>query len=262
MSTPTMNPQMSSFHPNRLATVRRIEAQLRNDPRTIGLVIVVPAVLLTLLYFVFSEAPTMPGQRPTFESVGPIMLAVLPMMLMFIVTSVVMLRERTTGTLERVLATPISRWNLIAFYAGVFAILATAQASVLCFLILWVWEVPLEGPWPVLILLAVMDALFGVAFGLLASAFAHTEFQAVQFMPLFIGPQIFLCGLFLPKELMPSALESVSNFLPMTWAVDVVRELMTAPTVSTSSRWELAALAAAIMVSLILAATTMRRQTR
>lgn len=252
----------TALKPNRLATIRRIASQLRGDPRTIALIIVVPALLLTLLYYVFSEAPTIPGRRPTFETIGPIMLAVLPMMLMFIVTSIVMLRERTSGTLERVLTTPISRWNLIASYAVVFAVLASIQAGVLSILILGVWKVPLEGPWPVLILIAVLDAIFGVAFGLLASAFANTEFQAVQFMPLFVGPQIFLCGLFVQKDLMPGVLEAISNCLPMTWAVDVVRELMTESSVSASSWLELAGLAAATIVALVLAAATMPRQTK
>lgn len=246
-------------HP--FATLIRIGRQLRHDPRTVGLVLVVPALLLTLLYFVFSEVPVPPGAKRPFDSIGPIMLAVLPMMLMFIVTSVVMLRERTTGTLERVLTTPISRWNLIASYATVFGLLAVVQALILGTLVLGPMGVAIEGPWAVLLLVAVLDAVFGVAFGLLASAFARTEFQAVQFMPLFIGPQIFLCGLFVPGDQMPGFLEAIADWLPMTWAADVVTNLLSQAEVSASSWWHLGALAAAAIAALVLASATMPRKT-
>ncbi len=245
-----------------LTTVRRILAQLRGDPRTIGLILVVPALLLTLLYYVFVDAPTLPGQPKVFDSVGPIMLAVLPMMLMFIVTSVAMLRERTSGTLERILTTPLSRWNLVASYGLVFGVLAIAQASILATLILGPMGVDITGPWPLLLAVALLDALFGVAFGLLASAFARTEFQAVQFMPLFIGPQIFLCGLLVRPDDMPRALEVVANWLPMTWAVDVVRDLLTNDSLDDGSWLRLAGLAAAVVAALFLASRSMRRRTR
>ncbi|RIX33328.1 ABC transporter permease [Corynebacterium falsenii] len=248
--------------PFHLATVRRIVFQLKGDPRTIGLILAVPALLLTLLYFVFLNAPTRPGQPSAFTRIGPIMLAVLPMLLMFIVTSVVMLRERTSGTLERILTTPLSRWNLVASYGLVFGVLALVQASILATLILGPMSVSIAGPWPVLLAVAVLDALFGVAFGLLASAFARTEFQAVQFMPLFIGPQIFLCGLFVPIEHMPRVLEVIAQWLPMTWAVDVVYDLMGSASLDSSSWWHLAALAAAVIVALFVASRSMQRQTR
>lgn len=243
------------------ATIGRILTQLRNDPRTVALILVVPALLLTLLYFVFDEVPTPPGVTRPFETIGPIMLAVLPMMLMFIVTSVVMLRERTSGTLERILTTPLGKWNLIASYAAVFGILAMLQAGILAVLVLGPMEVALAGEWWMLLVVALLDALIGVAFGLLASAFATTEFQAVQFMPLFVGPQIFLCGLLVPVEHMPAPLEAVANWLPMTWAVSVVRDLMESATLSDASLWRIAALAFAVIVALALASLSMRRKT-
>ncbi len=243
------------------ATTRRIAQQLRNDPRTIGLVVVVPSILLTLLYFVFSDVPVPPGGQATFDRIGPMMLAVLPMMLMFVVTSVVMLRERTTGTLERLMTTPISRWNFIASYALVFGVLAMLQAGVLAFLILGPMGVGVTGSIWSLLLVALLDAVFGVAFGLFASAFARTEFQAVQFMPLFIGPQTFLCGLLAPKEHMPDVLRWVAEALPMTWAVDVVREVQSSPELSAESWWRIALLAGVTLVTLAVAAATMPRST-
>ncbi|WP_260624945.1 ABC transporter permease [Corynebacterium parakroppenstedtii] len=188
------------------------------------------------------------------------MLAVLPMLLMFIVTSVVMLRERTSGTLERILTTPLRRWNLVASYGIVFGILALLQATILAALIVGPLGVEIEESWLMLLLVAVLDALFGVAFGLLASAFARTEFQAVQFMPLFVAPQVFLCGLLVPIENMPRILEVIAQWLPMTWAVDVVHNLMTSASLDGGSWWRLTGLAAAVTTALFVASRSMRRQ--
>lgn len=247
--------------PATLATVGRIVAQLRNDPRTLGLVLVVPALLLTLLYYVFVDAPTPPGAGRVFDTLGPVMLAVLPMMLMFIVTSVTMLRERTSGTLERILTTPLSRWNLLASYGLVFGVLAVAQSSILATLVLWPMGVDIEGGWQVLIVVALLDGLVGVAFGLLASAFARNEFQAVQFMPVFIGPQLFLCGLLVGADDMPDVLAAIGDWLPMTWAVDVVTHVLTEPSLGAGEWWRLGGLAALVLVALCVAAASMPRQT-
>lgn len=248
--------------PSPFATVIRIVCQLKADSRTVGLILVVPALLLTLLYFVFIDVPVTPGQTPLFNTIGPIMLAVLPMLMMFIVTSVVMLRERTSGTLERVLTTPLSRWNLIASYGAVFGFLSVAQSLILAVLILGPMGVELSGPWWGLIIVALLDGLFGVASGLLASAFARTEFQAVQFMPVFIAPQIFLCGLLVPNEHMPALLAKVADILPMTWAVDVVRRTLETSSLSSDSRLRIGFLAGVILLVLLLASATMRRSTK
>ncbi|MDT3766864.1 ABC transporter permease [Gleimia hominis] len=244
------------------ATIRRISAQLRNDPRTIALVILMPLALVTLLYWVFHDVPVPQGAPHPFDRVGPIILVVLPMALMFIVTSVVMLRERTSGTLERILTTPLSRWNLIVSYGIVFGVLALLQVGLLL-LVMWsMMGLEIEGSWAVLVATTAVVALFGVAFGLLASAFAHTEFQAVQFMPLFVAPQLFLCGLFVAKEDMPKALEVCANLMPMTWAVDITRNLTDEATLTGASWGKLALLTAIVLAALLLASITIRRKTK
>ena len=248
--------------PRRTASVVRIAAQLRGDPRTVALILVVPALLLTLLYFVFVDAPERPGAGPAFDSIGPIMLAVLPMMLLFIVTSVVMLRERTSGTLERIMTTPLRRLNLLASYALVFGLLAIAQSAILSALLLGPLGVPIAGPWWAFLVLAFLSAVVGVALGLLASAFARTEFQAVQFMPLVIGPQIFLCGLLVATDDMPVPLARISAVLPMTWAVDVVTDLVEHAGIGSGSALKMAALAVLAVVLLVVAAASMPRQAR
>lgn len=243
------------------ATVRRIAAQLRGDPRTVGIVLLMPLLLMTLLYYVFLDVPAPPGAKSAFDALGPSLLAVLPMMLMFIVTSVTMLRERTSGTLERLLTTPLSRWNLLASYGAVFGLLSIVQAVLLGLAILGPMGVDVDGPTSLLLLVALLSGLVGVAFGLLASAFARTEFQAVQFMPLFIGPQLFVCGLFVAKDDMPAALGAIAEWLPMTWAVDAVGAIVV-DSVDGGTWLNLALLAGVVVVFLFVASRSMPRQTR
>lgn len=239
------------------ATAIRLLQQLRNDPRTIALILVIPSGLMTLLYFVFSRMP-----QTVFDRIGPIMLAILPMTMMFLVSSVVMLQERTLRTLERILTTPLRRWNLIFSYATVFSLLAVVQALILVTLILGVFEVKIQGSVLVLVGVAILDAVFGVAFGLLASAYAKTEFQAVQFMPMFVAPQMFLCGLLVPTDSLPAILEIVARWIPMTWAVDVIVECENSTVVSHGSLLRLCGLVLVTIVVLVLSSTTMRRATK
>ena len=235
------------------ATVARIAAQLKSDPRAIALILLIPPLLLTLLYYVFYDLPTPPGQSRVFDTTGPIMLAVLPMFMMFIVTSVIMLRERVSGTLERIFTTPLTRLNLLVSYACVFGLLAVLQSSILVVLLLGPLGIELTGPAWALLLLSFLGAVIGVA---------RTEFQAVQFMPVFIAPQVFLCGLLVPKEQLPDVLEAIANWLPMTWAVDVVRDVLANPELGSDSWWRFAALAGVIFAALLIAAASMPRKTR
>ncbi len=244
------------------ATTARIAAQLRADPRTVALISLVPPFLLTLLYFVFVDVPTLPGQDPPFTRFGPTLLAVLPMFMMFIVTSVAMLRERTSGTLERLLTTPLSRWNLIASYGLVFGLLGALQAGVLTTVLLGPMGVDIEGPFGMMLLIAFLDAVVGVSFGLLASAFARTEFQAVQFTPLLMGPQIFLCGMLVPKELMPDVLGAISEWLPMSWGVQAIVDTANNPAPAAETWQHVGFLIAFCVVVLLVAALSMPRKTR
>jgi ABC-2 type transport system permease protein len=244
------------------ATVARIAAQLRADPRTVAIILVVPALLITLLYFVFGDAPAAPGRQEPFARIGPLMLVILPMLLMFIVTSVTMLRERTSGTLERLLTTPLSRWSLLASYGSTFGVLGAAQGAVLSTIVLWPMGVDIAGSPVALVLLSLLDAEVGVAFGLFASAFARTEFQAVQFMPIFIGPQIFLCGLLVPKEHMPDLLAAVADWLPMTWSVDAALDIIDNTSLDAITWGRLGLLAGISLVFLGAAAASMPRKTK
>ncbi|GAA5059844.1 ABC transporter permease [Nocardia callitridis] len=244
------------------ATTGRILRQLRNDPRTIAMILVVPAVLMVLLYFIYADTPTPPSQPFTlFDRVGMSMLGILPFVVMFLITAIAMQRERSSGTLERLLTTPIAKLDLLAGYGSAFSLAAAAQAGVACLIAFGLLDLDSAGNPGWVVLIAVVDAVCGVALGLLASAFARTEFQAVQFMPVIVAPQLFLCGLLVPRGELPGWLEAISNVLPLSYAVDALNQVATHPT-ATGAMWrDLAVVAGFAVVALCLAAATLRRRT-
>ncbi|MFF0533523.1 ABC transporter permease [Nocardia amikacinitolerans] len=244
------------------ATTTRILRQLRNDHRTVAMILVVPALLMTLLYFIYAEAPTAPHQPLTlFDRVGISMLGILPFIVMFLITAIAMQRERTSGTLERLLTTPLSKLDLLGGYGTAFSLAAAAQATVACLVSFGLLDLEAAGNPAWVVLIAVVDAICGVALGLLASAFARTEFQAVQFMPVVVAPQIFLCGLLVPRDQLPGWLQPISDLMPLSYAVDALQEVSTNPE-ATAEMWrDVAVVAAFAVVALVLGAATLRRRT-
>ncbi|MEZ2391102.1 ABC transporter permease [bacterium RCC_150] len=250
-----MNPRMM------LATTRRVLEQLRHDHRSVALILVVPALLLAAVYYLYENETLPPGVPRTFDRVGLMMLAIFPFVVMFLVTSITMLRERTSGTLERLLTTPIHKADLLFGYAFAFSIMAALQSLVATGVAYWVFNMDIKGSPGYVVLIAVINAVLGVALGLLCSAFAQTEFQAVQFMPVVVVPQILLCGLFVARDRMDSVLESISNVLPLTFSVDALKEIA-GNAEATQAMWQDAGTMAAIVVGvLVLASLTLRRRT-
>ncbi|MEU6562037.1 ABC transporter permease [Nocardia nova] len=243
------------------ATSARILRQLRADRRTVAMLLLVPTLLMALLYFVYHEAPAMPGVPTLFDRVGIAMLGILPFIVMFLITAIAMQRERTSGTLERLMTTPLSKLDLLAGYGTAFSIAAAAQAGLACLVAFWLLGLNAAGSAWLVLLIAVVDAVLGVALGLLASAFARTEFQAVQFMPLVVGPQFFLCGLLVPRDQLPRWLEIISDVLPLSYAVDALQEVSRHPG-ATAAMWrDLGVVAGFAAVALALGAATLRRRT-
>jgi ABC-2 type transport system permease protein len=230
-------------------------AQLRRDPRTVALLLLVPMLLLWLLELVFDAQPG------TFDRIGPALLALFPFVVMFLVTSVTTLRERTSGTLERLLSMPLGRLDLLLGYALAFGLVAVVQAVLASVLMLGPLGLDVAGPAWLLVVVAVVDAVLGCALGLFVSAFARTEFQAVQFMPAVVLPQFLLCGLLVPREEMGAVLEAISAVLPLSYAVDAMQRLTVEPGVSARVLADLVVVAAAIVLSLALGAATLRRRT-
>jgi ABC-2 type transport system permease protein len=244
-----------------LAITARVLRQLKHDHRTIGMLLIVPSLLLGLLYLLWKDLPTLPGQPGLFDRVGLPMLGIFPFVVMFLVTSIAMLRERTSGTLERLLTMPLSRLDLLLGYGIAFGLAAAVQAVVTVTVATTVYDLDVSGPLWAVVLIAVVDGVLGVALGLLASAFARTEFQAVQFMPVIVLPQFFLCGLLVPREQMDGWLQAISNVLPLTYAVDALKEVGEHPE-PTGTMWlDVGIVAGAAVVALGLAAATLRRRT-
>ncbi len=238
-----------------LATAARVLRQLRHDPRTIALMLLVPCVMIALLRYVFDAHPR------TFDSVGASLLGIFPMITMFLVTSIATLRERTSGTLERLLAMPLSKADLLGGYALAFGALAVVQSALATALSVWLLGLDITGsPW-LLLLVAVLDALLGTALGLFVSAFASTEFQAVQFMPAVLMPQLLLCGLFAPRDTMQPVLEAVSAVLPMSYAVDAMTEILTHPAPTPLFLRDILLTTTFTLLTLALTTPTLPRQT-
>jgi len=243
-----MNPRIT------LATAGRVLAQLRHDHRTLAMLLVVPSVLVALLAWVFSGTST-------FDSIGAPLLGVFPFVVMFLVTSVATLRERTSGTLERLLTMPIGKLDLLLGYGLAFGLVAVVQASAATALSVYALGLDVQGPAWFLLLVAVLDAVLGMALGLFVSAFASTEFQAVQFMPAFVLPQFLLCGLLVARDTMDTGLRWISDVLPLSYAVDAMRSLGTSEEVDPGAWADLSVVVLAIVLALGLGAVTLRRRT-
>jgi ABC transporter DrrB family efflux protein len=223
------------------ATAGRVLAQLRHDPRSIALMLIAPSLLVGLFAWLFSD------QEGVFDRFGGAILALFPFIVMFLITSITTLRERRSGTLERLMTTPLEKPDFILGYALAFGLMALLQAVITVTFAVWVCGLEVDGPlWPL---------------GLLASAFAQTEFQAVQFMPLLVFPQIILGGLFMPRDQMPDVLHAISDWLPLSYAIDTINAVATG-----DEGWDvfgpLLIVLAFAVGALLLASLTLRRRTR
>lgn len=236
-----------------LATTRRILTQLRHDPRTIAMMLVVPAVLMLLLRYVLNT-------EAVFDQVAPALLGIFPFLVMFLVTSTATLRERTTGTLERLMTMPTGKLDLLLGYALAFSLLAALQVAIAAGVSLWLGLDIVGSVW-LLLLVALLDALLGLALGLFVSAFARSEFQVVQFMPVVVLPQILLCGLFVPRDGMADLLNWISDAMPLSYAVDALTQVTSTDTVDSTLVVNLVVVGGVALLALVLGAATLRRRT-
>jgi ABC-2 type transport system permease protein len=236
------------------ATAGRVVTQLRHDRRTIALMLLVPLVLLSLLAWVFDGTST-------FDRVGPPLLGIFPFIVMFLVTSVATLRERTSGTLERLLTMPIGKLDILLGYALAFGLVAVVQAALASGLAIFGLGMDVAGPVWLLVLVALVNSWLGTTLGLLVSAFAASEFQAVQFLPAVILPQFLLCGLLVPRDELPNALDAISDFLPLSYAVDALNRVAAHDEFSGRLGADMMTIIAFAGVALIAGAATLRRRT-
>lgn len=237
-----------------LATARRILTQLRHDRRTVAMLLLVPALLMILLRYVLDS-------ERAFDRTAPALLAMFPFVTMFLVTSVSTLRERTSGTLERLMTMPIGKLDLLLGYALAFGVVAVAQVGLAAAVTVTWLGLDIAGSLGMLLLVAVLDALLGMALGLFVSAFARTEFQAVQFLPALALPQVLLCGLFVARDEMASLLSWISDAMPLAYAVDAMTHVDASSGVSGDLIADLAVVAGCTALALVLGAATLRRRT-
>ncbi len=236
-----------------MATAGRILRQLKRDHRTLGLLLAVPCVMSGLLAWILDKR--------VYDQTGPALIGLFPMMVMFVVTSIATLRERQSGTLERLLTTPLGKGDFMLGYALAFGAVAIVQALVVSAFAMLVCRLDLIGPVWLLLVIALGAAILGTSLGLLASGFARTEFQAVQFLPAFILPQFLLCGLFPPRDQLPNGLEQFSNVLPLSYVVDAMKAIASDAEPYADVARPALVIVGFIVVALALGSVTLRRRT-
>jgi ABC-2 type transport system permease protein len=237
------------------ATARRVLQQLRHDPRTVLLVLAVPCALLVLLRYVFDSEPA------TFQHAGVPLMGIFPLISMFLVTSIALLRERSSGTLERLMTMPLGKSDLLFGYGIAFAGVAVVQACLTVGVGIGLLDLDVEGSLALVVLLVVLSAVLGSSLGLFASAFAVTEYQVVQFMPVFVLPQLLVCGLFASRATMAPLLRWVSDVFPMTYAYDGLTRVAASGDVSKALLVDVGVVVGATVIALVLSAATLRRRT-
>lgn len=239
-----------------LATTLRILRQLSHDHRTVALIFLVPCILLGLLRWLYEV------NLDVFDQIAPALLGVFPFVIMFIITSITTLRERTGGTMERLMVSPIGKLDLVLGYMLAFGLLAAVQSLLASALVLYGLGLDIDGPHWFLTVMAMADALLGTALGVFVSAFAKTEFQAVQFMPALILPQFLICGLLMPLEKMPDALETIAYYLPLTYAVDALQSVVHNVDITDDAWRDLWVVIAFAVGAIVLGAMTLKRRTK
>ncbi len=237
-----------------LSTSVRVLRQLGHDPRTLALLFIVPPMLLTILKYVFQNEPS------TFNSIAPMLLGVFPMTMMFLITSVVTLRERTTGTLDRLMTTPMAKTDFIFGYAIAFSFLGFCQALISGGVMLGILKVTVMGGVLPTLIAVVFAAFLGTSLGLFLSAFATSEFQAIQFMPAFLFPQLLTCGLFVARTSMAQPLQWFADIMPLTYSVDAMKKVTIHSGMTGEYVRDLLVVASFGIVALILGSITIRRQ--
>jgi len=231
------------------------------DRRSVAMILAVPILVITLMYFMFENAPHRPGAPSPFNNACLILLGLFPLFLMFIITSITMQRERASGTLERILTTPLRRLDLLIAYGSAFSVVAALQASLACVVSFWFLGFDTAGSPLWVFVIAIINAVLGVGLGLLFSAFARTEFQAVQFIPLVMVPQLLLAGIIVPRASMATWLQWISNGLPASYALEALQQVGAHPELTAVAVRDLGVVLGFAIAALCPAAATLRRRT-
>ena len=235
-----------------LTIAGRVIRQLLRDRRTIALIIVVPMVVMTLIGLSFPEGMVL-------DQIAPALLATMVLFFSFLLTGISFLRERSQGTMERLMASPVSRLDVVLGYLFGFFIFALAQTLIILLFTIYVLDVSYYGDlWQIFVFQIIIIA-GAVNLGIFTSTFARNEFQMVQFIPLILFPQIFLCVVIWPVEQMPDYLQWIGKFMPLKYGVDGLRDIMLSGMSLIDVWFELLVLVGFAVVTSVLATLTLRR---
>ncbi len=201
------------------------------------------------------------GPQYTFnDSIAPVFIGIFSFFFVFILTSVAFLRERSQGTIERVMVSPLTRVELVIGYICGFTLFALVQSLVILLFVIFALRVHYSGNLALVFLVSALLTIGSVNLGIFLSTFAQNEFQIVQFIPLVFGLQIFLSGIFWPVAQLPAVLRPLSYIMPLTYANDALRGVMLKGFDFTGIIGQLGALVLFALVMVLLSAATMRRQ--
>jgi ABC-2 type transport system permease protein len=238
---------------NTFIIARRVMLQVVRDRRTIALILIVPLVIATIAGFSITD-------KNALDMASPGILATLILFFGFLITGISFLRERTLGTLERLLASPVSKMDIVTGYLLGLLLFALIQTLIMFFYMVYVLDISYQGHlWQILVF-QVLIGINAVCMGTFFSAFARNEFQMIQFIPLIIVPQVFVSGLFIPTNQLPVVLEWISKFLPLTYGVEGIKALMLQGQSLLDIGKDIGILAAFAVVFLVLAALTLRQK--
>jgi ABC-2 type transport system permease protein len=242
----------------------RVIQQVTRDHRTMALILVVPLVVMALIGVSFPEnmvVPTPAGPVPVLDNIAPALLATLALFFSFLLTGISFLRERSQGTMERLMASPVSRTDIAVGYLLGFFGFALVQTLIIVLFTIYVLGVSYHGDLWQLFVFQIVIITGAVNLGIFISTFARNEFQMIQFIPLIIVPQIFLSGVLWPVDQMPNYLQWLSDILPLKYGVDGLRQIMLYGKTLLDVGFDFIVLVAFAVVTSVLAAITLRRGT-
>jgi len=245
-----------------LTIAGRVIKQITRDHRTLGLIVMVPSVVMTLIGLSFPEnmvVMTPSGPMPVLDNIAPALLATMALFFSFLLTGISFLRERSQGTMERLMASPVSRSDIVIGYLLGFFLFALTQTLIIVLFTIYVLGVNYRGDLWQIFIFQIVIITGAVNLGIFISTFARNEFQMVQFIPLILFPQVFLSGVIWPVEQMPDYLQWVAKILPLKYGVDGLRQIMLNGKTLADLGTDLLVLLAFAAVASILAALTLRR---
>jgi ABC-2 type transport system permease protein len=220
-----------------------------------------PVINTTIPFTVSEPVYLYGGAAYTFnDSLAPVFIGLFSFFFVFLLTSVAFLRERSQGTIDRVMVSPVTRAELVIGYISGFALFAFVQSLLILLFVIYALRVHYSGNLLLVLLVTVLLTVGSVNLGIFLSTFAQNEFQIIQFIPLVFGLQVFLSGIFWPVAQLPTALQAISYLLPLTYANEALRNVMLKNYDFSQIAGQLAALLIFALAMVVLSSLTIRRQ--